>query len=281
MNRALICDFDNTLYDWVGFFVPSLFVMIDEAVRILGCDRESLIAQLRHVHRLHGDSEHPFALLETEIVRTTFSEDEAKEVLDPAFHAFNRARKDLLKLYPGVAGTLALLKEARIPIIGHTEARPLAVIDRLQRLGLQNFFDRVYCRVRADAHADLVLNNAQLPVVELSHHQQKPDPLVLAEICAREGFYPGNTVYVGDSLFKDVSMANSAGVFAAWAEYGTRVSPADYEKLVSVSHWSDEDVERARAFAKGSVPAKPDLTLEHDFSEVLPLFSRAPIKVAL
>ena len=34
--KVLVCDLDNTLYDWVGFFVPALYAMVDETVRIWG-----------------------------------------------------------------------------------------------------------------------------------------------------------------------------------------------------------------------------------------------------
>lgn len=277
MHRsALICDFDNTLYDWVGYFVPSLYEMIDVVVDDLRCDRESLIEDLRRVHQSHGDAEHPYSILETETVRRAFPDKDRSELavaLDNALHAFNRARKRRLKLYDGVLRTLEALSNAGVRIVGHTESRPLAVRDRLNRLGLSKFFKRVYCRERAASHSDIEINHPDTDLVELSHHQAKPSPSVLLEICDRERLQTATTVYVGDSLFKDVSMANAAGVTAAWARYGAQVVVQDYEKLVAVSHWSEEDVKRARAFAKGAVPARPDIILENGFDELLAVFS--------
>lgn len=67
-KRLLVCDLDNTLYDWVSYFVPSFYAMINSAVKITGCDREILLDDMRAVHRNYGDSEQPFALLETETI---------------------------------------------------------------------------------------------------------------------------------------------------------------------------------------------------------------------
>src|SRR4051794_31349072 len=68
-KRLLVCDLDNTLYDWVSYFVASFNAMVDAAVEVMGCDRDELLDDLRAVHQRHHDSEHPFALLEAETVR--------------------------------------------------------------------------------------------------------------------------------------------------------------------------------------------------------------------
>src|ERR1700737_3268202 len=88
-KRLLICDLDNTLYDWVGYFVPSFYAMVDEAVRITGCDRETLLDDFRRVHQAREDSEQPFALLETETIKQIYPDTPAplyqvSESLTPA-----------------------------------------------------------------------------------------------------------------------------------------------------------------------------------------------------
>ena len=54
-KAMLVCDLDNTLYDWVGYFVPSFNAMVNEALPILGCGREQLLDDLREVHQRHHD----------------------------------------------------------------------------------------------------------------------------------------------------------------------------------------------------------------------------------
>ena len=89
-TRLVVCDLDNTLYDWVGYFVPSFFAMFDKVIEMTGWEREALIEDFRNVHQFYGDSEHPFALLETNHVRRTFPaerRDQLARRFDPAFHA--------------------------------------------------------------------------------------------------------------------------------------------------------------------------------------------------
>lgn len=271
----LICDFDNTLYDWVSYFVSSFYKMVDEAVVILEVDRENLLDDLRNIHRFYSDSEHPFALLETEAVKVRFpglSRKHRAEELDRAFYAFNKARKETLALYPGVADTLACLQRSGIRIVGHTEAKYLSVVDRLHRLDLNQYFERVYCRERSTSSRPELGSVVDLiggdEVVELAHHQSKPSTEVLLEICEREGHSPENTVYIGDSLIKDILMANRAGVCSVWAKYGLRASAGAYEQLVRVSHWRDEDIEREQAIREGAGIIEPDVTLERGFFEL-------------
>jgi hypothetical protein len=74
MSRPLISlvitDLDNTVYDWLTAFVPAFYAMVREAAPLIGVDEEELLDELQAVHRKHGDSEHPFALLETRAVHT-------------------------------------------------------------------------------------------------------------------------------------------------------------------------------------------------------------------
>src|SRR5262245_37086316 len=138
-TRLLVCDLDNTLYDWVAYFVPAFYAMVGEVVRLTACDRERLLDDFRAVHRAHHDSEHPFALLETPVIREHFGKCTVEEIareLDSAFHAFNSSRKHNLKLYPGVRIALNELLDAGVVLVAHTESKLHAVVDRLTRLDL-------------------------------------------------------------------------------------------------------------------------------------------------
>lgn len=277
-KRLLICDFDNTLYDWVSYFVPSFYNMVAEAATILECDQPELLDDLRSVHQKFRDSEHPFALLETDVVRGRYphlTKETVARLLDAAFYAFNKTRKQTLHLYPNVFGTLSLLQGEGIKLVGHTEAKFLAVVDRLSRLDLGQFFSTVYCRERSPSsrpNDETVYRpspNIGTRIVELSHHQAKPSAEVLTEICTREGFSLDEVAYVGDSLFKDILMANRASVHAIWAKYGTVAYHDCYEKLVRVSHWREEDIAFERSLRTHADEIRPDFTLEHCFDEIL------------
>ena len=63
--QLLIVDIDNTLYDWIGYFVPAFDSMTREAASILQMSQDDLRLDLKHIHQLRGNTEHPIALLET------------------------------------------------------------------------------------------------------------------------------------------------------------------------------------------------------------------------
>jgi len=275
----LVCDLDNTLYDWIGYFVPAFYAMVNEAVQIMRCDPNTLLDDLREVHRHHGDSEHPFALLETKTVRKRFrglTLQEKLRVLDPAFHAFNSIRKRRLRLHTSVASTLRLLSERNISIVAHTESKLYGVVDRLRRLDIIDYFHKIYCRQRSSSsHPNPETARAWLEgfpmhkVVELSHQQRKPDETVLLEICMREQSNPELTSYIGDSVARDMLMAKRAGVFAIWAAYGAQYDTLYYQKLVRISHWTSDDIARESRLREEAKLIRPDYICHESFSEIL------------
>lgn len=280
--RHLICDLDNTLYDWVGFFVPSFYAMVERLTDILQCDREALLDDLQRIHRHYHDAEHAFAVLDTDIVRQRYkgwTKPAVAAELDPAFHAFNRSRLDTLHAYPGVHDTLSALRQEGIILVAHSEAKYHAIVDRLLRLELLQYFTRVYCRERSTS-SHPAPNEVRVrgepsqtaKIVELKHHQRKPSPEVLLEICAREGADPGMSAFVGDSMSKDIVMAKDAGVYAIWAEYGATVSAPFYEQLVRVSHWTQDEVKEEARLKEKAQGVTPDATLR-SFGELLKIIS--------
>lgn len=277
--HLLVCDLDNTLYDWVGFFVPSFYAMVDKAIAILGCDRDLLLDDLKEVHQRYHDSEHPFALLETNTVQRllgTLEIREQRQILDPAFKAFNTMRKQTLRLYPGVELALEQFQRAGIKLVAHSESRLYAVMFRLRFLSLTHFFERIYCierptRTLADEEqtraswSDFPMSK----LVELSHDRRKPSPEVLAEIFWNFDVPADNAAYVGDSIAKDIYMAKQAGSHSIWAEYGSRHAPEEYAKLVRVSHWTPEEIEYEEMLRKLAKDVRPDFTARESFSELL------------
>ena len=275
----LVCDLDNTLYDWVAYFVPSFYAMLDKAVELLGCDRQSLIDDFREVHQRHHDTEHPFALLETRTAINYFggrNRSEMAEALDPAFHAFNSARIRHLRLHPSVEPTLEYIRQRGVKLVAHTESQLFGAMDRLTRLNLMGFFSRVYCRERPQQeHPNPVAGSHWLSryplhkVSELSKRQTKPDPSVLAEICRTENVLPTATAYAGDSIARDILMAKKAGVFSIWAKYGAVLRSDHYARLIQITHWTSEDVENERRLREEAASIQPDFVAEHSFAEIL------------
>lgn len=271
--KLVVTDLDNTLYDWVTYFSHAFYAMVDAAVGELVVDREQLLDELRDVHRLHRNSEHPFALLETAMVRSRFPNATAAELkarLDVAFHAFNSARKERLRLYDSVVETLVTLRAQGVSIVGHTEATVPNALFRLDKLGIAPLFKKLYAVEPPDVpHPDPAYQAPSTPPVRyLGHNERKPDPAVLLDICREQAVEVGETLYVGDSLSRDVGMAKEAGVVAAWARYGTQFDKSAWDKLVRITHWTSEDVERAERAREKYAHVKPDLTLD-SFGQLL------------
>lgn len=261
----LITDLDNTLYDWVGSFVPAFYAMIDDAVARWSLPRDVLLDDIRTVHQRHGSSEHPFALGEARCVRDLFAglgEEELKRQLDPAFHAFNKARKTHLQLYPGVHETLEEIIAMGVPVVAYTDARAVNGADRIEKLGIDPFITRLYAPGQRLSSTGLGCGGEGF-VTLLPPEDRKPNPKTLRDICEQLDVDRRMSLYLGDSLVRDVSMAKSAGVVSAWARYGVAVDPMLWAQLVRVTHWTEADVEREKELREDAeLDREPDLTLD-------------------
>jgi len=197
--NLLITDLDNTLYDWVGFYIHSFNCMVSEMAELLGMAEEGLLEEFQEVHRLRGDSEYPFGLLELRTVLAKYhhlSRSEIRGVLNSAIDRFNEARLQTLALYPGTYATLERLHEAGVAIVGYTEATATNASFRLRTLGIERFFQRLYAQVpQGEGHADLLRELAWpepvVPVVHLGWDCRKPNAEVLLRICRDQAVEPG------------------------------------------------------------------------------------------
>lgn len=276
--RLLITDLDNTLYDWVSCFVPAFYDMVEAAARTLDVPCDRLLDELRAVHQKHGNTEHPFALLETPTVIEKFSGvplSQLKEHFQPAFEIFKQRRERDLKLYPSVAETLHALCSAGTQIVAYTEAAVYNVAHRMRVLNLWAYIHRLYA---PEGHATLAREFGFTDPVDrimlLPAGHRKPDREVLQEICSGVGLNPTDALYVGDSITRDVAMAREAGIRVAWAKYG-KPNPQQWERLVRVTHWTAADVEREAGLRRRYANVRPDCCLD-EFKDLKEHFAFAP-----
>jgi phosphoglycolate phosphatase len=267
--RLLVCDLDNTLYDWVSSFVPALYAMVRVASGLLDVSEEQLLDELKLIHQRYRNSEQPFALLETPSVQKRYREKPRRElalIFDPAFHAFNGTRRKHLHAYPGVTETLQHVRDHGCAVVAHTEAAVENVLYRLEALDLLKYLDRVYAPKGVGiAHpfpeqlGRFRVAREKLRCLPTTH--RKPEPAVLDDICRDFSVPPSETLYVGDSLSRDVLMAKVAGAIAAHAKYGTQYDPALWQQLVRVTHWTEEDVGQDADLRTRSRDIVPDMVL--------------------
>jgi FMN phosphatase YigB (HAD superfamily) len=266
--RLIITDLDNTLYDWVTFFGTSFSAMAEELATFLELPIEQIYREFKVIHQHYGNSEQPFAILELPSVRRRFptaNREELLAILSGPLKAFNSARKKHLKLYPTVAQTLRELQEAGMALVGHTEAVLVNSYYRLQRLGIAPLFRRLYTLEDKVAVPPLqpgfVFPSPDF-IQLVPRSERKPNPRLLLDICARENVLPSQTIYIGDSLTRDMSMAKESGVCAVWAKFGTQYDKALWKILVQITHWTDEDVAREEELRHRYDHVKPDYIVD-------------------
>jgi phosphoglycolate phosphatase len=243
--RAIVTDLDNTLYPWVDYIVPSLEAMVDSLVTTTGLPRVRIVQSLKAVYAKYQSNEYPFAIQESEIFAPYEADFDSFNalVLDPARQAFKGARERFLRPYPGVKETLEAVRARGLKVVALTDAPRNAAELRLKWLRLDGHFDALYTqpgyalpdnvdpeirRRQAAGHY-----TARAPVVELPLEYEKPDPRGLRRILDDLGLDGPEVLYVGDSVKKDMPVAQACGVMGVWAEYGTYVS-AEYRARLAV-----------------------------------------------
>ena len=75
----------------------------------------------------------------------------------------------------------------------------------------------------------------------------------LLDIISEIGVARDDAVYLGDSLFKDVAMAQSAGVDDVLAKYGESHTRSEYDLLRAVTHWTSEQVQTVKVAVSSDV----------------------------
>lgn len=268
MKKLLITDLDDTLYDWIGFFIPAFYVMVDELCDITNIDKKVLLREYKTLHQKYGSVEYPFVTLELTSIKEKYTElptEKIKEILGEAFHRFNSVRKQKLKLYDGVYDTLDFLFKQGVIIIGYTESAQENGLYRLKKLEIDQYFKHIY------ASQSQYKNNYIVDEKAKTVYTKKPNKDILLGICRTEDCSIEDAVYVGDSLTKDIYMAQQAGITSVWANYPKEKN--DYYKLlVDITSWTSEDFERESKLKNQLVidGIYPDYTI-NEFRQLLPI----------
>ncbi len=277
-------DLDNTLYDWVAWYSSTFHRMLDRAAARSDIPRDDLVNEMQQLHRSRHRLEEPEALLHApSILRRFGTTQEARQALASTFGAYYRARQwGGLRVYPGVRSTLQRLAALGVAVVGHTEAPANHAVARLRALGLEHAFVSLLAAPPAADDPTLVDEDpALLPFTLrcLDPDERKPNPRVVQQLCARLSVSSSAALYVGDSLGQDVGMAQAAGLWTAWARYGTRHDPRDWERVAQVSPWSPD--RRVGALLEVPPPeATPHVVLHESFAELLDHFefaARGPV----
>jgi len=283
---VLITDIDNTLFDWVEIWFKPFDAMLEKLVSSSGVNRQQLIQEIKQVHQNHGTSEYAFLIEELPSLVTKYPDGNLVDKFDDVIHTYRTERKKALKLYASVLDTLKVLRERGVLIVGYTESMAFYSNYRIRNLGLDGVIDYLYSPKDHDLPKNLTQNQirrnpSQSYDLKFTQHRHtpagelKPNPKLLLDIISEIGAIPQQCLYVGDNLMKDISMAQKAGVYDAYALYGKAQNRPAYELLRQVSHWSQNQIETERNILE-NVLVNPTYTLEVSFSEILAKFDFSP-----
>ncbi len=273
-TRALLFDMDNTLYDWLSYFGPSFRGMCAELSKLTGSSYNRLYDEFKVVFTRHRTVEYSWAIQELPSVQGSHPALAGSELVRLHFDAvqvFQQRRRTFLRLYPEVREGLEILRNLGVQLYAVTDARRFHAVQRLRQLKLIDLLDGICCiadhadpgseelssirRFDGDVYSAKVRYEFILPV-----GLRKPSPEVLNSLLSEIGVATEDAIYVGDSLVKDIQMAQQAGVYDCWAQYGTSFSPIDMHTLIRVTDWPAALVSEILSATPESLGIRPSVT---------------------
>lgn len=276
MKRVLITDVDNTLLDWQELWFQTFSAMSEKVLEISGVDRELYYSECKSIHQKYQTSEYSFLLEELPCLKNIYGID-VLNYLQPAIDEYRLNRKKYLILYDGVFDTISYLRQNGVKIVAYTESKAFYTNYRFRKLKLDTLFDYLYSpkdhEIPQNLHELRKYDDVDYELSTTVHRytpegESKPNPHILATIIDEMGFNPVDAVYVGDSLLRDVFMAQKAGVLDVHAAYGAAQHRSEqYDLLKKVTHWTPEMIEKEAAFLQ---PDKvfPTIVLRDGFSQI-------------
>ncbi|MFE5759815.1 HAD family hydrolase [Streptomyces massasporeus] len=279
----LVTDLDNTLWDWFAAWHASFSAMLRRLSTLSGVPQNQLEVEIQAVHRRRGTSEYSYLINELPSLLEMHPHSQPSEIYDEAVHVLNRQRIQHTKLYAGVKEALQELQRRNVPVVAYTESVSFWSEWRIRRTGLDGLIKVMYSSPDHDFPAGVNAETlrTQPPSAYGLHktvHKHvppgvlKPNTEVLATILSDYRVCPQEAVYVGDSLMKDVLMAQQLGVHDVHAQYGVSHDREGYNLLRRVSHWTPEDIEREKELSTRPT-VTPSYVLPEGFSQLLSMFN--------
>lgn len=302
--RLLVLDIDNTVFDWVAYYVHAIESLLDKVVELVPVPREQLIQEAKKVFEHHDSIEYPFLVQELPSVRKHYGSNVDRmldEAVKPSRDVFLQQAALYFRPYGDV---MAALKEIRqrfpeLPIVALTDAPRYVAMWKLNKLGILHEFSAVY------GLPDPVLPTAPEigrvlvePKILLKHvtkskfgfkgkirilpeDYEKPGTRGLKTVLMDYGLDEDPTtrhqvLWVGDNLKKDVGLGRQLGVSTVWARYGTMIASELKERLIAFSPMDKVTKNVALDPADQNTP-KPDYVIDQ-FSGLLDILANPSAK---
>ncbi len=216
---CIMFDMDNTLFD----FVEAKIRACQEIVRHIGCgDALELFQYFRRPGHGFEDWNN---ILDYIADKGVFS----RSAYDECCQIYETEKLKAVDPYPNAVHTIRELKEMGLKIAILTDAYSNNAKKRLEKTGFTQWLDALFC-------ADITGSS-------------KPSHQTFLFALNALGLQPYETLFVGDSLHRDIAPSKALGMLTAYAAYGDRNGDMN----------------------KRSEAISPDFIL-NDISEVLNLF---------
>jgi putative hydrolase of the HAD superfamily len=189
MIKAVLFDLDNTLIDFIKMKVESCRSAIKAMIKAgLKIDEKTGLKKLMDTYFRIG--------IESDIAFTKFLEEQTGEVdktiLQVGINAYLKRKPDFLKPYPYVLETLEMLKSKNLKLGIITDATREKALVRLNAMDITKFFD-------------IIITYDESKV-------KKPNELPFRMTIEKLGLEPEETLFVGDSLRRDIEPAKKIGM---------------------------------------------------------------------
>ena len=276
---VVITDLDNTLYDWLTPWAAYYNAILDTISPLIGVHRKDLAAEIQRVHAKYATSEIPNIANHTPSIRHALEAGFPQKDIETCVCTAESLRRQQQKLYPGVWKFLNMMRDSRILVVGLTDSREWGTRQRIRALGLDGVLPCVYSQ--PDTVEGSRPSAEVFPLRTTTHNAvdptigSKPNPALLHNILRDLGVTPEQCLYIGDNLGRDIVMANTVGVFSAWAKYGDMKTNPFLPTLKELSHVSSAVVqeEHKRTQALGT---RPDVFLDGGLIDILDHVSFSP-----
>jgi len=283
---TVITDLDNTLFDWMRMWFKPFRSFLDGLVAITGTPESQILNEIRAINQKYRTTEYSFLLYELPSLKELNHGKDPYDQYGALIDSYKSQRDALLSLYPSVESTLRTIKAHGTLIVGFTESIDFQAKNRVRKLGLDGLLDYLYSpedhsipeevsfgnlRKHEDSHYALRLTKQRF----LPKGQLKPDSRLLDSILEEVMANKKETIYIGDNLRKDMSMATNSQLIPVHAKYGETVNHPGYGLLKKVSFWKDSEIARETKFYEEKF--QPDYTI-HAFAEILDHFQFVAFK---
>ena len=287
--KLVVTDLDNTVYDWLSFFIPSFRAMLEELRRITGVSRDDLLDSFRRVNQRHGTTEYAFAVEELDVLE---AQDRRLSMLQrtakyrSALAAFRHESARRLRPYPGVVDTLLALGQRGIRVVALSDSMLLYTGTRLRQLGIDTLFAALAAPHSHDLPAHVTVDDERSALHEsldcTAYCASLPCPLKCENpIRKRSGLFLSVLAFDRQRLYMSGTASlvmffwrSGAAYLTFWAAYGQMTNADFYRDLLRITYWTEREIEAEDSISVICGSRRPSHAIGA-YSDLLPLLGLA------